>query len=465
MTGLPRVSVAARLPLLAGLAIFLTWLGAAHLTMVFMGREAARQTEAIAAVYLDSLSGATVQALATDNIAMLQQALDTAMGFQVGVVDRIIAVGRADGSILARAGATDADPPMARGQLGDVWEPLEGGRIAWAQREVVQSGRVVALAAVQLAFPDVVERLDGLRLGLSFASLGLGGVAALLTAGLVRRLMQPMLSVAGALEQMAPRRDPPDAPGPRSEGARLRAALETMLAHLREREELAARLAERERAALLGRLAATVAHEVRNPLAGLLNSVDTLRHFGADPKVRAQALDLLERGLQQIETVVRTTLATQRAPAEARAVTAADLEDLQALVLPEARRRGVLLDWEVALDAPFPADAVPLRQIVLNLLLNAIAATAPQGRVRLWAGRRGELLQVVVVDEGGGLPAAQAGRLQGRPDDRGGGDGLGLEVAARLTAGLQGRIAIQPRARGSAIRIDIPAQERERHPA
>ena len=57
----------------------------------------------------------------------------------------------------------------------------------------------------------------------------------------------------------------------------------------------------RERIAVLGRLAATVAHEVRNPLAGMLTCIDTIRHYGASEDVRQRSLDLVERGLHQIE--------------------------------------------------------------------------------------------------------------------------------------------------------------------
>lgn len=450
------LSVAARLPLLAGLAVFITGATTAQLAMFFMGREAERQSEALADVYLDSLSTAAVQALETGDIRSLQKALERALGFQVGVVDRIIVVGRPDGSILARAGARDAEPPMARGELSNEWEPLNGGRLAWAQREVLQDGTVVALAAVQLAFPDLVERRYGLRLRLGVACVVLAGIAAMLAAGLAQRLMEPILAVARLLEQMATPGSPPR-PEREPEASRLQAALEMLLARLREREELAARLAEREKVAVLGRLAATVAHEVRNPLAGMLTAIDTMRRFGNNAAVRAGSLDLVERGLRQIETVVRTTLATQRPQHAARPVTAEDLNDLRVLVQPEARRREVRLDWHVAMPEPFPTDAVQLRQIVLNLLLNAIAATAPQGRVVLRAEWREKELSVQVEDEAGGLPEDATTRLKGdAPPSIG--DGLGLEVAARLTAGLQGRISIEARPGGSCIGLLVPMQ-------
>ncbi len=64
-----------------------------------------------------------------------------------------------------------------------------------------------------------------------------------------------------------------------------------------EREVLAASLAQRERESILGRLAATVAHEVRNPLGGMSTALDTARKLGDDPAVRGRALGLIERGL------------------------------------------------------------------------------------------------------------------------------------------------------------------------
>lgn len=455
MPPLMRLPLSVRLPLLVGLAVLVSCAVTSGLGFHFMNREVRHQAQNLADTYLDSLSSASVQALQSGNIALLQRALDSALGFQVGVVDRIIAVGQPDGTVLARAGAADAEPPMSRGLLAGEWEPSPDGDTAWAQREVVVSGRVVALAAVQLAFPNLIERRQALFIRMVFATLAVTAASAMLAIGVARRFMAPVLVVTRALEGMAARHAPAGARG-QSEDERLTGAFEMLLARLREREELAARLAERERIAVLGRLAATVAHEVRNPLAGMLTCIDTIRHFGADVSVRQRSLDLVERGLHQIEAVVRTTLATHREEDAPRAMTAEDLDDLRLLVEPEARRRGVRLDWRSDISAPFPADAVRLRQILLNLLLNAIAATPVGGRVILRVRSDETWMTVEVEDEGGELPALVRERLSGAAVPPAG-DGIGLEVAARLATSVHGLITADQQPTGSRIALTVPA--------
>jgi two-component system, OmpR family, sensor kinase len=388
-------------------------------------------------------------------------ALQRALGFQVGVVDRIIVVGRSDGSVIARAGATDAEPPMSRGMLGREWEISTDGRMAWAQREVQAGGRVVALVAVQLAFPELVEDRRALRMRLLVACALLAIIVAALASNLAQRMMAPVLDVAQTLEAAAIRAADRAAAQRGSEAERLRSALDLMLARVRTREELAARLAEHERATVLARLAATVAHEVRNPLAGMLTTIDTLRHFGDNPEVRRRSLDLLERALRQVEAVVRATLASYREGQPQRPVTREDLDDMKALVEPEARRNGVELAWDVRMDHPFRTDAVRLRQVVLNLLLNAVAATPAAGLVSLRALRDGPTLEVHVEDQAGGMPDPALQRLEGAVTG-GPGDGLGLEIAGRLAASLGGTFAIERCDRGSRIRLRVPEMEEAR---
>jgi two-component system OmpR family sensor kinase len=291
------------------------------------------------------------------------------------------------------------------------------------------------------------------------ADLTLAGAGAVLAAVLVRRALRPFLPLGRALARAGAGvlRPIPQAelPPAGTEAGRLAAAFNQMAGHLAAREAEAARLAEREREALLGRLAATVAHEVRNPLAGMLTAVETARRFGEDRAARAEALDLIARGLRQIEAVVDATLATHRAGDGPRLLAPEDLADLRALVAPEARRRGVTLAWGIALAEPFPADGVAVRQAVLNLLLNAVAASPEGGQVRLSAGPgAGGALVIEVADEAGGLPDAAAARLAGR---RGEGPGLGLEVVMAQMERLRGRITVDRAPRhGTLIRLTLP---------
>lgn len=467
-------TLAVRLPLLVGLAVFASSVGTTHLALHVMQRELDHEVERLADVYIDSLSGAALPPLRAGDFAGLQAVLERAMGFQRGVTDLAIVVGDRDGMPLARAGEPQGLPPMALGVTAPAWVMNARGDMAWAQRELLEDNAVVALVAAQIAFPEQAERRRRLLLGLMLADLALAALAALLTVLFARRLMRPFLAVAGALDRAGegdfapmpvPARDP--------EAGRLARAFNLMAERLREREALAARLAGRERAAMLGRLAATLAHEVRNPLAGMLTALDTIRRFGAEAAVRGRALDLVERGLRQIEGVVRSTLASYRQDAEPRPITAADLEDLQLLVQPEARRGAVRLHWRVALPEPFPADAQRLRQLLLNLLLNAVAATPPGGNVWLSVTREGEALCAELRDEAGGLPREAGRRLA--PEAAGEapaaeamaesvaegvarGQGIGLPIAAELAAALGAGITLGDSPGGSLIRLVVPPQ-------
>jgi signal transduction histidine kinase len=231
-----------------------------------------------------------------------------------------------------------------------------------------------------------------------------------------------------------------------------------MMARLDEREQLARRLAERDRAAELGELAATVAHEVRNPLAGMLTAIESVRRFGDDAQARGESVDLLERGLRQIQRVVDGTLSAYRGTTEVRPLDQADIDDVLRLLAPEATARRVKLHREGRLDAPFATDAVPVRQALLNLLLNAVQATPRGGSVGLRIGGTGDgRLLIEIEDQGGGLPEAQRRRLEG-VEARG--PGLGLTVVMRELARLDGEIGVTSEP-GRATRITIRLPPRD----
>lgn len=251
--------------------------------------------------------------------------------------------------------------------------------------------------------------------------------------------------------------------GTHGEFRRLFRSYNDLVRSLGDRENLARRLAEERRISSLGRLASSVAHEINNPLGGLFNAVATLKSHGYLPGVRENSLGLLDRGLQAIKDTVRTTLSVYRTDRTPRALESHDLDDLALLVAPEAKRKGVNIKITNALETGLEIPSTPIRQALLNLILNAIAVTPPGGSVSVEARSDERDLTLNVDDEGPGLPAwaipvlTDANALP--PLDR---SGLGLWTTSRLIADLGGIISVSRTALGgAAVRINIPKHDRE----
>lgn len=471
---LPLASLpsALRIPLVTAAAAFLVAIATGQAVLTGMGRQLDREAERLGRVYLDGLAAAVQPALRGDDTAALSAVLERALGFQDGVPERRILVAAPDGRLLAAAGDRGDSgwpSPLARGLRGAAWELAAGGEAAWAQRPILDpAGAEVAIIAAELDLSAQARhrrRVEWAMLGIAAALAALGAALAALAS---RRALRPLLQVTEALDRAGSGDLAPIAPTAHrmagTEASRVATAFNAMVARLLERERLQARLAERERAALLGRLVATVAHEVRNPLAGMLTAVETARCFGDDRAEREEALEMLERGLRQVEAVVSSALALHRDDGPPRPLSPADLEDLRALVGPAARQGQVELDWRVDLPAAFPTHAAQLRQAALNLLLNAIAATPPGGRVALEArsAPEGDLL-LAVADDGPGLPAEAQRRLLGACDaatDDGAADpGLGLDIVRHLAARLGARLVVEAReaGRGTRVLLRLPA--------
>jgi signal transduction histidine kinase len=190
--------------------------------------------------------------------------------------------------------------------------------------------------------------------------------------------------------------------------------------------------------------------------SNLFNAVRMIQRHGDDPAQRRRAAALLERGLTGIHNIVRASLILWRGEADVRPVSAADIDDLRLLIESEARRRELLLDWRQRMEGSFPAPAQAVRQIALNLLLNACAASPPGARVTVDADVVEGRLTLSVADEGPGLPAeARALLLDTRADQMPKAGGLGLWTVARLVRDLNASVAVAGPP-GTHITIRIP---------
>jgi len=216
------------------------------------------------------------------------------------------------------------------------------------------------------------------------------------------------------------------------------------LRHAREVEEDARRqhLARVEQLAALGEMAASLAHEIRNPLSGTKAAVDVLAAEEQDEEPR-QILRHVSQELARVDGVVRQLLSF--AKPKTPVLTDVDLRDLvdNAVMLsgPRASTQGATLDVQCPPDAPHVlADVDMVQQVLVNLLINALQATEglPGSTVALSTSVGDGHVACSVRDSGPGVPADKADTIF-RPfmTTKARGTGLGLATSRRLIE-LQG---------------------------
>jgi signal transduction histidine kinase len=247
----------------------------------------------------------------------------------------------------------------------------------------------------------------------------------------------------GTMLEKRPEPLPPDLYPYHDELGQLFQAYDRMVLALRDKAALENEMVKSERLAAIGQLTAGIAHEINNPLAGLITVVDTLKlRRDLDPRV-LRNLELIDRGLMQIRDTVAALLVQTRV--QARPLNQHDLEDIRTLIQPQVGKRRIRLDWSATMPAELPAPASLVRQILINLLLNAVQAAAEDGHVSLWLGRKDDsesCLSIMVRNDGAQLSDEQLAHLfEPFASTRAGGHGLGLWVTYQIVTQLGGCIA------------------------
>ncbi len=259
------------------------------------------------------------------------------------------------------------------------------------------------------------------------------------------RMAKPLVDLAqrmGMMLEKPPEPLPPDLYPYHDELGQLFQAYDRMVLALRDKAALENEVVKSERLAAIGQLTAGIAHEINNPLAGLITAVDTLKLQGDLAPRALRHLDLIDRGLAQIRDTVAALLVQTRV--QTRHLNQHDLEDVRTLIQPEISKRRIQLDWSATMPAELPAPASLVRQILINLLLNAVQAAAEGGHVSLWLGRKNvaaSCLSIVVCNDGVLLGEEQLAHLfEPFTSTRAGGHGLGLWVTYQIVTQLDGRI-------------------------
>jgi two-component system, OmpR family, sensor kinase len=276
----------------------------------------------LAESYLDGVSSAVIPAVLRADVWEVFDALDRSASAYKALLPEMTVVTGPDGEVLA-ASDPDEIPPYSRlpEQFSSRYGPgavtiLESASMAFARRDLTHQGQ--SIGVIHAAF-DVSHLFEERREVLVTLLVTNAILAALFALGgflVMRRVIGPirvlerhMRSAALGDAQPIP---PSEIPTVDGEVAGLFHGYNALVKAEREREDLAVRLAEEEKLASLGRLASGMAHEINNPLGGLINAIDTLKAHGQTPGVREASISLVERGLAGIRQVVEAALATYR---------------------------------------------------------------------------------------------------------------------------------------------------------
>jgi signal transduction histidine kinase len=215
-----------------------------------------------------------------------------------------------------------------------------------------------------------------------------------------------------------------------------------------ESGRLHARLREAERLATAGELAAGMAHEIRNPLAAIVNATALLTdEAGLTPQERGETVAALRTEARRLNHILSDFLQFAR-PQQARR-TSGDIRDVVqhvSALIRDDRSRGSRVDVKVAVDPTVPRfafDRDQVTQVLWNVALNGVQAMNGRGRLSVDVAREDGHVALAVSDTGPGIPREVLPRVfepfySGKPN----GSGLGLTLAERIVAAHGGRIDI-----------------------
>ena len=273
-----------------------------------------------------------------------------------------------------------------------------------------------------------------------------------------KRLVTPLTRLLQCMQQVGnkPIEDIQCIAFPRhDEISRLGKQFSRMLKDLQLKQELENQLVTQDRLAAVGRLAGGVAHEINNPLAGMLIAIDSWKKTPEDKRDNQKTLSFMERGLKHIQETVSALLVECRF--EKRKLEAADIDDLEMLIRTEAHTRDITLQLENKLDRDIDIPATLVRQILLNLSLNAIQATDKTGHIKVTIKLEQQTLILKVGDNGHMISEQNIKHIfepfnSSRPE----GTGLGLWVTYETIRQLDGEISVDSTPLWTEFTVKLP---------
>jgi len=224
-----------------------------------------------------------------------------------------------------------------------------------------------------------------------------------------------------------------------------------------------------ERLAALGQMAATIAHELGTPLNSVLGYTQLLLREDL-PAEQATKLAVIESQVQRMIETIRSVLdrTRDRAIGHGPVPLAPLVSEALALVTTRLAGRALVLRSEIPPDLPpVPGDPAALRQVLINLLANAIDATEPPGTIVVGArvlssNGRGPQMEIAVSDSGHGMSEEEIRRVFEpfyTTKAPGRGTGLGLAIVDHIMRAHGGQVVVESSpGRGTTMRVRLPLE-------
>ncbi|MEW8314337.1 MAG: HAMP domain-containing sensor histidine kinase [Candidatus Thiodiazotropha endolucinida] len=280
-----------------------------------------------------------------------------------------------------------------------------------------------------------------------------------------RRVVGPLTAITHGLEAVGRGEMTDFSPIPVKEGdeiGRLSVTFNQIMSELAEKKMLEEEIAMSEKLVALGRITAGVAHEVNNPLAGLLNCIDTLRQHPNDKELIDRYLPVIDQGLHRIKDIVHNLLVGLKNEDSDEMINIQQVDKLHDLILAEIGGRDIKIYWNNTADRD---TCIPGRteQIICNLLKNAVEIIPENGTIDFNMYQEGRRLVIKVSDNGPGV----ASNIRNQLFDpffttKHNGTGLGLWVVYRLVQNMQGIIEVESElGKGTTFLIELPVINRQ----
>jgi signal transduction histidine kinase len=368
---------------------------------------------------------------------------------------------------------------VIRGVLGE--EHAGGQTTSTLTLPIVVGDRRIGYLVITRILDDFSKLSHEAFVSRVLATLVVFGIGILISLYLSWSLSRPLRRLTRAAEQVAAGDLSVQVPAAgKDEVAGLARTFNEMVARLREQRRLEERLHHAERTSAIGRLAAAVAHEIRNPLNFINLSIDHLRErLGPEEPARREdfqrILGNVKAEISRLNRLVVDFLSFGTPMRlDPRPCAVADvLRDVAALVEHKARDQGIELSVDASDGLPLvTADPELLKTCFLNLMINAVDAMPGGGRLAIALRREHEpedALVATIADTGPGMsPADVANAFEPYVSSKETGFGLGLALTRKIVADHGGSVTLDSapgRGTTATIRLPIPPSPSSDAPA